>query len=216
MKDLRWLTPFVVVVGLVLSLIYVAEAAPMATLTLKSSEALPAFSKLMYASYLKPTGVEMIRLGEYSPDNGRSWQALPLVPEFDRNLPHGYRRESFPLFVDYSNGRIVRIVPSMDTEGLDPNIEEPPIALEAYYLRYRVSLDGGRTWLFDEIVVQNGYTPENPLEASFVAATVFLWAMWVPCSSGHGRAKFSCRRRRVCWGRRGSCSIPAADGPIRM
>lgn len=164
MKDLRWLTPFVVVVGLVLSLIYVAEAAPMATLTLKSSEALPALSKLMYASYLKPTGVEMIRLGEYSPDNGRSWQAVPLVPDFDRNLPHGYRRESFPLFVDYSNGRIVRIVPSMDTEGLDPNIEEPPIALEAYYLRYRVSLDGGRTWLFDEIVVQNGYTPENPLE----------------------------------------------------
>jgi hypothetical protein len=52
----------------------------------------------------------------------------------------------------------------MDTPGLDPNIGEPPVALETYYLRYRVSTDGGRTYLFDEPIVQKGHTPENPFD----------------------------------------------------
>ena len=145
-------------------LISLAEAAPVAQLTVKSSEPLTSFSKLMHASYLRPSGLEMVRLGGFSPDNGRTWQEAPVTPNFDQDLPQGYRRESFPLFVDHTNGRIIRLVPSMDTEGLDPTIVEPPIALQTYYLRYRVSLDRGQTWLFDEVVVQNGHTPMKPFE----------------------------------------------------
>jgi hypothetical protein len=59
------------------------------------------------------------------------------------------------------------LVPSLDTPGLDPHIAEPPIALEAYYLRYRVSIDGGRTFLFDDPIVQKGKTPENPFDGVY-------------------------------------------------
>ena len=139
----------------------------MTTLSLKTSQQLSSGSPLAYASYLKPTGREMVKVGGYSPDNGRTWEALAPRPDFDGSLPHGYRRESFPLFVDHSNGRIVRVVPSMDTPGLDPDIIEPPIALETYYLRYRVSLDGGRTYLFDEQIIQKGHSRENPFEGVY-------------------------------------------------
>ncbi len=105
--------------------------------------------------------------GGFSLDNGRTWAARPVNPDFDRALPHGYRREPFPLFVDPANGKIIQLVPSLDTPGLDPRIVEPPIALEAYYLRYRVSIDGGRTFLFDEPVVQKGKTAENPFDGVY-------------------------------------------------
>lgn len=137
------------------------------TLRLKTSQPLAAMSPLKGASYLRPTGLEMVKLGGYSADNGVTWTSLPDTPDFDSGLPHGYRRESFPIFVDHSNGRIVRIVPAMDTPGLDPSIVEPPIALETYYLRYRVSVDGGRTWLFDEQIIQRGHTAENPFEGVY-------------------------------------------------
>jgi hypothetical protein len=143
------------------------EVKPPVTLTLKSSEQLPSMSPLVYATYLKATGPEMVKLGGSSPDNGRTWTSLPESPDFDSKLPHGYRRESFPLFVDHTDGRIVRVVASMDTPGLDPSVVEPPVALETYYLRYRVSLDGGRTYLFDEQIIQQGHTKNNPFEGVF-------------------------------------------------
>lgn len=140
------------------------EAPKVAKLTLISSEALSSFSLLMNASYLKPTGPEMVRLGGYSADNGRTWTDSSWGAEFDRGLPEGYRRENFPLFADQTNGRLIRLVPSMDTEGLDPTISEPPIALQTYYLRYRVSLDRGKSWLFDDVIVQQGHTPMSPFD----------------------------------------------------
>ena len=140
------------------------DAYPMAKLHLKTSQQLDRSSPLRRASYLKPTGFEMVKIGAYSPDNGQTWETFPPKPNFDSALPHGYRRGAFPLFVDHTNGRIVRVVPSMDTPGLDPKIVEPPIALETYYLRYRVSLDRGRTYLFDEQIIQKGHTKENPFD----------------------------------------------------
>jgi hypothetical protein len=162
---------------------------PPARLALKRTQSLERMSPLMYATYLKPTGVEMfkgsgytestgstilIKPGEefmpngfYSPDNGHTWTRLRAHPDFDNKLPRGYRRESFPAFVDPVNGNILKLVPSIDTPGLDPRIVEPPIALEAYYLRYRVSVDGGKTFLFDEPVVQRGKTPDNPFDGVY-------------------------------------------------
>ncbi len=162
---------------------------PRGILKLTSAEPLKEMSPLMHASYLKNTGVEMFRgswvmaasastllikpgeefapNGAYSPDNGRTWTVLPANPDFDGALPHGYRREAFPVFVDPVNGNIFKLMPSLDTPGLDPLVNEPPIALEAYYLRYRVSVDGGKTFLFDEPIVQKGKTPENPFEGVY-------------------------------------------------
>lgn len=144
-----------------------AEDAPMPALALKSKTLLEATSPLMHASYLRRTGLEMVKVGGYSADNGLTWTALPESPDYDSGLPHGYRRESFPILVDHATGRIVRVVPSMDTPGLDPNAIEPPVALETYYLRYRVSSDGGRTYPFDEQIVATGQTPENPFEGVY-------------------------------------------------
>jgi hypothetical protein len=162
---------------------------PSAHLKLNSAEPLKEMSLLLHATYLKSTGVEMFRgnwvtaaagatlsikpgeefapNGAYSPDNGRTWTVLPANPAFDGKLPHGYRREAFPAFVDPVNGNIFKLVASMDTPGLDPSVNEPPIALETYYLRYRVSADGGKTFLFDEPIVQKGKTPENPFEGVY-------------------------------------------------
>ncbi|NCQ25863.1 MAG: exo-alpha-sialidase, partial [Armatimonadetes bacterium] len=108
-----------------------------------------------------------VKVGGYSPDNGKTWVGRPPQPDFDKDLPHGYRRESFPLFADPSNGRLVRVVPSMDTPGLDPSLVEPPVALETYYLRYRVSVDGGKTYLFEDQIIQRGHTKENPFEGVY-------------------------------------------------
>jgi hypothetical protein len=134
-------------------------------LSLKSREKLAAPSPLAQTVYLTPTGHELLAAGGFSPDNGKTWQLFTPTPDFDSKLPHGYRREKHPLFVDHSNGQIVQIINAMDTPGVDLNEIEPHIALTTYYLRYRVSIDGGRTYLFDEPIVHHDkkYSPEHPL-----------------------------------------------------
>ncbi len=134
-------------------------------LTLKLRQKLASASPLANGVYLKRKGTELLAAGGYSPDNGRTWRAFVPQPDFDGKLPAGYRREPHPLFVDPSNGRVVMVLNSMDTPGLDPKLIEPSIALKTYYLRYRVSTDGGRTYLFDEPIVQKGdYTEKHPFE----------------------------------------------------
>lgn len=137
---------------------------PTMQLVLHSKEILSVTSPLMSASYLEKSGQKMVKAGGISTDNGRTWESFPLTPDFTKDLPHGYRREGLPLFADWASGSIIQVVNSMDTPGLDPNIIEPPVALETYYLRYRVSIDDGRTYLFDEPIVQKGHTPENPFD----------------------------------------------------
>jgi hypothetical protein len=137
-----------------------------APLHLRSREKLAAPSPLTNAVYLKPTGLELLAAGGFSPDNGRTWQPFTPKPDFDSKLQYGFRRERHPLFVDTSTGRVLSVINAMDTPGIDPAAIEPKIALEAYYLRYRVSKDAGRTYLFDEPIVEHGgkHTPDHPLD----------------------------------------------------
>lgn len=109
-------------------------------------------------------GREMIGPAGISQDAGRTWKKFQPTPDFTADLPYGYRRESFPAVLDPKSGRIVMVYNALDTPGVDPKTIEPPIALKSYYLRYRVSIDRSRTWLFDEPVVQQGHTEDNPLE----------------------------------------------------
>ena len=142
----------------------VAMAQP-ATITLKSTEA---SSLLRGASYLNPTGLEMIKgYGQFSGNNGQTWWSRPPIPDFDSNLPYGYRRGQYAPFVDPVNGNIITAVISLDTPGLDPSTPEPPIGEKAYYLRYRVSTDGGATNLFDTPMVQVGHTQANPFDGVY-------------------------------------------------
>ncbi|MBI2825506.1 MAG: exo-alpha-sialidase [Planctomycetia bacterium] len=113
---------------------------------------------------ISQTGSELVGKGGLSQDGGRTWMPFTPTPDFTAGIPHGYRREPFPAVCDPHTGRIVLVYNALDTPGLDPALVEPPISYASYYLRYRVSIDAGRTWLFDEMVIQDGHTEANPFD----------------------------------------------------
>jgi hypothetical protein len=106
-----------------------------------------------------------VRSGDYiSPDNGKTWEKRPMTPDLMAGLPKGYRRNPVTSVMDHRTGRLVTIVNSLDVKDLDPNINEPPIALNTYYLRYRVSEDKGMTWKHEEPIILKGpYDARNPM-----------------------------------------------------
>jgi hypothetical protein len=116
------------------------------------------------ALYVSATAPRLINGSQASDDNGATWVPNPPTPDFSKGLPHGYRRGPVTALFDASGGRVLTIVNALDTPGLDPRINEPPAALQNYYLRYRVSVDGGRTWLFEEPIIQEGaYDARHPI-----------------------------------------------------
>lgn len=124
---------------------------------------------IYHAFYSTPTGLELIGPKAISGDAGRTWKPFQASPDFSTGLPYGYRRdETFPSVVDTNNGRMVKVYNALDTPGVDPKIVEPRIRLKEFYVRYRVSTDCGRTYLFDEPVVREGHTSENPFDGVMV------------------------------------------------
>ncbi|MCO5051803.1 MAG: glycoside hydrolase [Verrucomicrobiae bacterium] len=121
------------------------------------------------AIYAEPKGSRLFGLSSVSEDNGRSWSPLIWKPDFAVDLPHGFRRDPVTAVLDARTDRLLVVFNALDTPGLDPNIIEPPIAQETYYLRYRVSADGGRTWLGDEPIIQTGdYDAKHPVAGVWV------------------------------------------------
>ncbi len=116
------------------------------------------------ACYSHHFGSEMIGPAGISPDARRTWTPFIITPDFSAGLPNGYRRTPFPSVIDPHSGRIVQVYNALDTPGLDPKIFEPPVAQKSYYLRYKVSADAGRTWLFDAPVIQEKHTEDNPTD----------------------------------------------------
>lgn len=123
--------------------------------------------ELRTATYLNSSGFEMIKDGLFSPNNGVNWYPRTPTPDFDSNLPYGYRRTSLPLFVDPVNGKVLKLVLSLDTPGLTPDDPEPPIGEKAYYLRSRISVDGGQTYLSDDPLIQVGRTVSSPFDGIY-------------------------------------------------
>lgn len=113
------------------------------------------------AVYVNKTGFEMIGRQGRSFDNGRTWTALTPTPDPLAGLPDGYRRSRYTAWRDPVNGLLLQIILALDVKT-DPNVNEPPVGDTHYYLRYRVSADKGATYLFDEPIVQKGYTVEHP------------------------------------------------------
>ncbi len=118
------------------------------------------------AIYSEPLGLRLISAGYASDDNGRRWTEHQTTPDFSAGLPFGYRRERGTAVLDSRNGRLLVLFNSLDTPGLDPKAIEPPISLNEYYLRYRVSGDGGRTWMFDERINHTGrdFSDKHPFD----------------------------------------------------
>lgn len=121
------------------------------------------------AVYVHPQGAEMKTSATRSEDHGKTWVSSPPTPDFDSKLRKGFRRYSYPSFVDPVEDRLLTVVLSLDVPDLDPTIEEPPIGENEYYLRYRVSTDGGKTYLFDERIIQSGkFDDRHPLDDVFL------------------------------------------------
>ena len=137
-----------------------ATASHPVPLALKSTVA---SSSLRGASYLNPTGLEMIKVNAFSNNNGQTWSSFIPSPDFDIGVPAGWRRNVYAPFVDPVNGNIITPVLSLDV-AVDPNDPEPLIGEKEYYLRYRVSTDGGSNYLFDDPMVQVGKTQANPFD----------------------------------------------------
>ena len=119
--------------------------------------------------YAEPKGTRLLGVSGVSADNGRTWSPVRFQPDLQDSLPYGYRREPVSSVCDRRTGRLITILNALDTPGLDPSANEPAIAQNTYYLRYRVSNDGGRSWLFDEPIVQTGaYGPKHPVAGVWV------------------------------------------------
>ncbi|MBA2117662.1 sialidase family protein [Bremerella alba] len=101
-----------------------------------------------------------------SDDNGQSWRPIRSHHKLSHGLPDGYRRNPTTAVLDREKNILLSIVNSLDTPKLNPKIAEPPIAQKTYYLRYRVSEDGGRTWLCDDPIVEEGakYDAKHPFD----------------------------------------------------
>ena len=118
--------------------------------------------------YIEKDGLR-IRSGDFiSNNNGRSWLKSPMKPDFISGLPSGYRRNPVTSVLDTNTGRIITIVNALDIKNLDPTINEPPVAQKTYYLRYRVSEDSGKTWQFDDPIIQTGKFTEHPFSGIFI------------------------------------------------
>lgn len=95
-----------------------------------------------------------------SSDNGQSWQ---LTEKLDTKLPHAagtLRRHTRGGFVDMRTDRFV----AFRTEGVLPT-DHPLEGMKHWTVRYRVSHDGGKTFVSDHQVIQRGaaYSAEHPL-----------------------------------------------------
>jgi hypothetical protein len=129
------------------------------------------------ALYAETKGYRLVNLHtpvRVSDDNGCSWQEYLIKPDFAEGLPHGYRRNPVTSALDPNKGKLITIVNSLDTPGLDPKQIEPPVAQFTYYLRYRVSTDGARSWAFEEPIVGEGkFTQENPFEGIYIGKNAY-------------------------------------------
>jgi len=142
------------------------------------------------AVYPEPRGVRLLGASSVSDDNGTTWQAHRPKPDFSTGLPFGYRREAVTSACDPRTKRFITIFNALDTPGLDPNAIEPPIAQNTYYLRYRVSTDGARTWLFDEPIFQTGpFDTKHPVDGIWIGTNaIYLGdAGCIPIVTRRGR-----------------------------
>ncbi len=145
-------------------------------LSLKEKKLLKSTSALHLAIYQNNSDLKMIKRNAFSPDNGRTWTPMKPTPDFDKDLPYGYRRSPYPLWRDPVNGNILSLFNCMDTPDKDPHAHEPRWQWYWYYLRYRVSTDGGRTYLFDKPIIQKGeqYSPEHPVDGVYIGKNCFF------------------------------------------
>ena len=133
--------------------------------------------------YSRNHGLEKIRLrlldvsddvaGEqsmaFSSDNGKTWPETQLVPTAYKVEGGTLRQWWAEHFVDPHNGRQVIVT----IEGVFPT-DSSEHGFTQYYLKYRVSEDGGRTALKEERAIQHGHTAEHPFPGIWIGKNAFM------------------------------------------
>jgi len=104
----------------------------------------------------------------FSADNGATWpEDVPVTQP--RQVDGGTLREwPCEFFVDPVNGRQVTIA----LEGVFPTASSHH-GTKGYYLKYRVSLDGGRTAAVEDEVIQQGNTHDHPMPGMWIGRNAF-------------------------------------------
>lgn len=93
---------------------------------------------------------------QVSLDNGNTWREQPTTTKRLKSPPRYGRRVPVTSIYDSNKKLLVTFLNSLDNPNVSKDIAEPKEALTEYYLRYRVSDDNGKTWLFDEPIAQKG------------------------------------------------------------
>jgi hypothetical protein len=145
-------------------------------LILKEKTLLQKPSPLQSAFYVNNAGVEMMTYRARSTDDGRSWISAEPKPDFQAGLPPNFRRSPYPGFVDPVSNQLLCVVFAMDRPDVDKKVVEPEETGTDSYIRYRVSIDQGKTFLFDEPVIQKGdYNFKHPLDGLYLGKNaIFL------------------------------------------
>ena len=139
----------------------------------------PGTGTLVYGNsfYVRAAGVEKMRTRlletrsdlfdntevARSADNGRSWSNWQDIPCIFKESQGTRRLWTTPGFVDPVRDRLVSVV----LEGLLPG-DDAEEGMKQYFLRYRISEDGGRTNVTDQMIVQQGFTLEHPFECIWI------------------------------------------------
>ncbi len=128
------------------------------------------------ADYSRAKGVEKVRVihemtrsdtfdacrVEFSTDNGASWGGTREVLAHESRATGMFRIIRRQGVVDVKTDRFLLVY----NEGLLPT-DNPKEGMKQWYLKYEVSVDGGRSALVNEQVVQKGFYAEHPLEGVF-------------------------------------------------
>ncbi len=116
--------------------------------------------KICRRSYMtRSDRLDVMEIG-YSSDNGATWSDFRSENVVEP-MPEGgaIRHHAMPPFLDPLNGRLLVLV----NEGVRPADDPIKDGMTRTYLSYRVSVDGGRSYALSEQVIEEGYTPEQPM-----------------------------------------------------
>jgi len=127
--------------------------------------------KVCYMSTQSRSDTADTRQRRFSKDNGQTWSDWETVRHMTPTKQGTHRLYPLPGWVDPKTGRLLTMV----IEGTLPT-DKPLEGLKHWALRYRVSVDGGRTSAVDEPVVQKGaeYSPKHPIDGVWIGKSSFM------------------------------------------
>jgi hypothetical protein len=105
-----------------------------------------------------------------SADNGQTWTDEPAMDVYVKQNAGSIRRHLQPGWVDPANGRLVTVL----NEGHFPSDDAIKDGMTCTYLCCWVSSDGGRTYPVKTPIIQNGCSPEKPIQGVTVGKNAVM------------------------------------------